>query len=188
MEAMQAEKMKTRGLIPFGREIRFIAIITLTVLITSLAGVGLIAVFFNREMGTGFAEAFFTIRSLYANLNAISALAILLQLTASVIIIYVAALRYSHKISGPMFRFKVILGDYVAGNPVKRIGFRTDDFLKPLAHMLKSVIDSDQKRRMNEEVILKLLGTEIPQEEAQRALHIRKLRELLETMETENAQ
>jgi hypothetical protein len=32
------------------------------------------------------------------------------------------------------------------------------------------------------------LGTEIPQEETQRTLHIRKLRELLETMETENAQ
>ncbi|NOZ13650.1 MAG: hypothetical protein GXO69_08410 [Acidobacteria bacterium] len=179
--------MKRKKLIPIGRELRFIAFVTVAVLLSSLAGIGVIAIVFNRELGSGFAESFYTIRSLYRNLNAISTLAILLQLAVSVAILYLAALHYSHKISGPMYRFRTILNSYLEGHPANRIAFRSDDFLKPLAEMLQSVISREQKRKKQEETILELLEKDPPAAGEDREKFILKLRKHADEMEADDA-
>ncbi len=180
-------KMDGKRLIPIGRELRFIALVTASVLLCSLSGVGLIAIFFNRELGSGFTESFYTIRNLYTNLNAIVILAILLQLSASVTIIYLVALRYSHRISGPMYRFRIVLNEFLDGRPIERIRFRTDDFLKPLEIMLQSVISREQERKTRERKIRDLLEKEIPLDEQDRRNYMQKLKAHLHELEKENA-
>jgi len=148
METMQEKKMKTRGLVPVVRELRFITLITLGILLASLAGSGILIVMFNHDLSSNFATAFFTMRSLYSEMNLLSLLAVILQFVFSATIVFLVAIRYSHKISGPMYRLRMILSDFQEGREINSVTFRTGDFLKPLEALMTRMFDriNHQKR------------------------------------------
>lgn len=159
--------MSNRTLLPFGREIRFISLVTLVILAGFLLGAAVLLLMFNRELADlGFADAFFTLRELYRGLNVYSMLAVGLQFALTTAIVYLAALRYSHKISGPMYRIRMILNDFQEGKAVSHVTFRDGDFLKPLEGLLtrkfQRTSEQDAVVAELESLIAELAGVPMP--------------------------
>ncbi|NOY23794.1 MAG: hypothetical protein GXO70_09845 [Acidobacteria bacterium] len=179
--------MKTRHLIPVVRELRFIAMITAGILFASLIGSSILMVMFNQELGTDFADAFFTMHTLYMKMNLFSILAVALQLALSAAIVFLVALRYSHRISGPMYRLRMILTDFQDGREVNGVTFRSGDFLKPLESLMTRMFDRINRQRLLEEEIRVLMTKESLADPAEKEAILKQLRHVADQLEGDNA-
>ncbi len=175
--------MKTRHLIPVVRELHFIAVITAGILFASLVGSSILMVMFNRELGTDFADAFFTMHTLYMKMNLFSILAVVLQLALSATIVFLVALRYSHRISGPMYRLRMILTDFQDGREINGVTFRSGDFLKPLESMMSQMFDRINRQKLLEKEIRVLLTKESPADPAEKKTILKQLRHVADQLE-----
>lgn len=171
-----------QSMIPLVRELRFVALLTSGVLLASLAGILIVIAFLNRELGVGFAGAIATIHQLNGGLTLAVTMAILLQVAVSAMVVYFAALRYSHKISGPMYRVRLVLNQYLSGSPVDRITFRSGDFMVPVADQLSHLLC---RQRRDDEVMAEavaLLSGELPEDPNDQE-RLERLRELARQLE-----
>lgn len=63
------------------------------------------------------------------------------------LIVSFLTIRYTHRIAGPIYRFKVVLDRAIQGDYSPRINLRKRDHLKELAQKINQLLDSVEKRK-----------------------------------------
>ncbi len=132
--------MNSKRLIPVGREIRFIGVSVLVLLAGIGLGLTVILMAFSQQLSSDFAEAHRALFRLNQHATVVFLVAVLLQTAISLLLIYMLALRYSHRISGPMYRVRMVLTDYLHGRSAQSVRFRSGDFLLPVAEALSGLL------------------------------------------------
>ena len=122
-------KMKTDEIIPRKNEIFFVLKL-IAIIITSLSvSLLILFVFLDKNLGGSYPSAFKVISDIFNRINIYIILAVLAQLCLSSILLFLAALLFSHKIAGPMFRLKRLLEHFGDELEQDEISFRRSDFL-----------------------------------------------------------
>ncbi len=100
---------------------------------TLALGFVVVFLFLREPLAESYGAAFEALRTAYRQVYVYVGVAVLLQLASSMALVYFLSLYYSHRIAGPMYKLKIILRQYLEGNPVTRITFRRSDLVHAMA-------------------------------------------------------
>ena len=147
MEKISEKEMKNDRLIPVAKEFLFLFITSVSIIIGSLIGIGIIWGILDKPLPSNFHGIFHLIAVVKERVIYMMIISLLLQIVICLTLILFLALRFSHKISGPMYRVKTVIKDFLEGKDVDKIVFRKTDFLKPLERDLSVLFERESKRR-----------------------------------------
>ncbi|MFA9454843.1 MAG: hypothetical protein ACERK6_13110 [Candidatus Aminicenantaceae bacterium] len=154
--------MKSAAIIPLKKEIQFVLKI-LSVLVLSIGiSLAVLFIFLNKDLESTYGSAFQAISDLLQDLNHYIVIAVLAQFLFSSILICLLGLLYTHKIAGPVFRLKMILKRFQAGEEPEVISFRKTDFLTGVAGSFNGFfvfLNARQKTIEEAEALLKQLDS-----------------------------
>ncbi|MGB2906937.1 MAG: hypothetical protein WBB73_07540 [Candidatus Aminicenantaceae bacterium] len=154
--------MKSAAIIPLKKEILFVLKI-LSVMVLSIGiSLAVLFIFLNKELEGSYGGAFQAISDLLQDLNHFIVIAVLAQFLCSSILICLLGLLYTHKIAGPVFRLKMILKRFQAGEEPEAISFRKTDFLAGVAGSFNGFfvfLDTRHKTIEEAETLLKQLDS-----------------------------
>ncbi len=167
--------MSSKNLIPMGREIRFIGISVLILFAGICMGLVVILIAFSQELSSDFVQAHGALLRLNQRGTVVFLVAVLAQTAISLLLVYILALRYSHKISGPMYRVRMVLESYLRGTATETVRFRTGDFLMPVADALSGLLARQQADDMMIRKIIDLLTSGAGPDSEQQMEEIRSL-------------
>ncbi|BBB32826.1 conserved hypothetical protein [Thermotomaculum hydrothermale] len=139
--------MKNDRLIPVEKEFLFVLVASISIIIGSLIGIGIIWGILDKPLPRNFHSIFHLIAIIKQRVLYMVFISLLLQTVICLSLILFLALRFSHKISGPMYRVKMMFKDFLNGKEIERIAFRKTDFLKPLESDLSVLLSRESKRR-----------------------------------------
>ncbi len=139
--------MKNKELIPKQKELSFLAIVSVGVIAASLLTAAVVWGFLDKPLSTDFHKILITVKGVKERIFPLLIISIFFQTILSIFILVLFALRYSHKISGPMYRVKMLINNFLEGESVEKVFFRQNDFLKPLENDLTKLFKKESMRR-----------------------------------------
>ncbi len=137
----------SRDIIPKQKELSFILIVVGSVIIASLITGLVILGVLNKPLSTDFHKILITINNVKEKIKYTLLISIFFQTLLSLFFLVIFALRYSHKISGPMYRLKMLVSKFVEGEGIEKVFFRQNDFLKPFEGRLTRLFSKESERR-----------------------------------------
>ncbi len=156
---------------PETKELSFIIKLVSIIVLTSLLSFGVLYLFMDKWVGSDYRTAFQVISASYARMNYYIIAAVLLQFVISSFVVFFLALRYSHKIAGPMYRLKLRVRQFLNGEHVEDVCFRKTDFLHEVAESFSDFFRFLEKRKKLLEEARELLGeTDLDDEKKKRDL------------------
>ena len=139
--------MKVIDIIPPKKEFIFLVKTILAIAGCAVLSLIIIFLFLSKPLDTSYKNAFQAISEILPKMNFYIITAILIQLIIASIIIILVAIFYSHKIAGPVYRLKMILSGYLAGEEIKDVKFRSTDFIPGVSKFFNEFFKSQKKRK-----------------------------------------
>lgn len=101
---------------------------------------------FWRDLGTQYAKAFYTLKSMVSYLVPTLALSLLLTLLVASVLVMISAVFASHKVAGPLFRLQRV-GDYLGRKTlIGEIHLREGDWIRPTALHINDWVEARKGR------------------------------------------
>ena len=175
--------MSNDTLIPVKKELSFVAKTVFVMITSTAASLAILYFFLSKSVSSDYKSAFQMLAATYDKLNVYIIIAILVQLVFSMILIYMLALLYSHKIAGPVYRLKMVLQDYMAGKAPQSVGFRQSDFITAVSTWFTDYFSFLRKRQRllteGETLLQQYPHQNVPEKEA----CLRRLNEIVAELE-----
>jgi hypothetical protein len=139
--------MKAQEVIPVKKEFTFLFKIAAVMVISAVASMVIIYFFLNKDIGASYRAAFQMLSQTLQKMNIYIAVAVLVQLIFSSIVVYFVSLYFSHKIAGPVFRLKAVLQQYLDGEDIEKVSFRQTDFIPGVSRLFTDFLGFMGKRK-----------------------------------------
>ncbi|MEI6128011.1 MAG: hypothetical protein WCQ99_15800 [Pseudomonadota bacterium] len=165
---------------PHVKELSFIVKLGGAMCTAALCSLGFLYFFMHQGVGTDYGSAFSAIAGIYRKMNFYIAAAVFSQLVISCGVVFFLALRYSHKIAGPMFRLKLTVRDYMSGRAIDRVSFRQSDLLHETAEKFTDFLSFLHRRESKLEEIKKLIEKALADGPRENQESLRKIKALAE--------
>jgi hypothetical protein len=127
--------MKAKEVIPIKKEFLFVAKIVITMVVSAASALAILYLLLNKSVDISYRNAFQTMAGVYKKINIYIIAVAFTQLVFSSVLVCLFALFYSHKIAGPMFRLKAVLQQYMAGEAIDKVSFRSTDFISGVSKL-----------------------------------------------------
>jgi hypothetical protein len=99
-----------------------------------------------RDLGTQYAKAFYTLKSMVAYLIPTLALSLLLTLLVASVLVMITAVFASHKVAGPLFRLQRV-GEYLSKKTlIGRIYLREGDWIRPTSLHINKWVEARKEK------------------------------------------
>lgn len=144
--------MKAGEIIPVKKEFSFLFKMASVMVVSAVAAMAVLYLLLDKDVEDSYGAAFQMLSRTHDKMNFYITAAVIVQLIFSSIVIYFVALYFSHKIAGPVFRLKAVLQQYMEGEEVDHVSFRTSDFIPGVSTLFTDFFSRLGKRKQLLEV------------------------------------
>jgi hypothetical protein len=165
------------------KELAFLLKLVAIITIASLISFGILYLLMNKWVSLEYKAAFQAISYAYGMMNFYIAGAVFVQLTISSVVVYFIALRYSHKIAGPIYKIRLTIQNYSEGGNIQKVLLRKNDFLHDLADNFTDFFNYLNTRKKMFAEVYELFQKTDPENEKMKQESLDKIDKILEKLQ-----